>query len=255
MTVRRLVVLILCTLTPSLLAAQTPVASEAPSGDIPLIVHCLKQTDAVELKGCVQQMAKVVKLNDELAVLERKMLQACLAPGQVELRECVEKIVSQPTPEREKRVTALDKALRGWEVLTRPSRLDGSTTIVLMLESEDDFETLAGKRYRPSISLRCMENRTSAYVSSDGFFFNEDVPVAFRLDKENAVAQTWQRSTNYTAAGLWDGSRAVPFVKSLLGKSTLILRVTTMREGNKEMAFNIAGLDGHIGPLRQACKW
>jgi type VI secretion system protein VasI len=77
----------------------------------------------------------------------------------------------------------------------------------------------------------------------------------WRADQDKASAQTWDASDDKTAAGVWGGGRAIPFIKSLLGRKRLVMRVTPYEMGAREMEFNIAGLDQVVEPLRTACKW
>lgn len=150
-----------------------------------------------------------------------------------------------PPPEPEKRT---------WEKIETASRMDGSPSVGLLLVSDDEISTGIGTMTRPYLYLRCRENVTSVHIGAN-WFLDDNVPVTFRLDKEKPVSQSWSASTDRKAAGLWDGSRAIPFIKSLLGRETLLVRVTPFREGPKEMAFNITGAEAAIEPLRKACRW
>lgn len=237
--------------------SQTPAAADDNTADDmpPWVQPCLKATEPAAMKACIQQMAGWVSLTLQVEVSTRRVLRGCLNLDDAGMRECVASIAHRPDSPAERRATALDKALRGWEVATSQSRLGGPPAIYLTLDSEDEIENAAGRRERAKLTVRCQENTTSVFVRAEGFYLTEDVPFAYRIDTDKAVAQTWRGSTNNKAAGLWDGGRAIPFIKSLLGRSTLIVRVTPFRDAPREMAFNIAGLDQHIGSLREACKW
>ncbi len=144
--------------------------------------------------------------------------------------------------------------VRGWEKLESASRMDGSPSVILVLDSDDEVPAGYGVMTRPSLLIRCRENVTSLYISAN-WFLSDNVPVTYRLDKEKPVSQSWPGSTDRKAVGLWSGDRAIPFIKSLLGRETLLVRVTPFREAPKEMAFNIVGTETAIEPLRKACKW
>jgi type VI secretion system protein VasI len=223
--------------------------------DVPAVKKCLKETEAAALQECVRRLATLVMLSDRIEKAQKQLLQACLAGDDATLRHCAAKFAGSSDPQRQAREKALDAALRTWEVVTGESRLDSSSTVVLRIESDDELQSNVGSSYRAWLYLRCRENATSAFVTAEQWFLTGDqVSIAYRVDKEKPQAQTWARSTNYNAAGIWDGARAIPFIKSLLGHETLVVRVTS-RDGVKESAFNIAGLEVHVGPLKQACKW
>lgn len=62
-------------------------------------------------------------------------------------------------------------------------------------------------------------------------------------------------STDNKALGLWSGGKAIPVVKQMLGKSTMITRMTPFSESPFTATFNISGLNRAIEPLRKACNW
>ena len=170
------------------------------------------------------------------------------------MRQCIAETAKPLEKKETEQTEALKKALRTWEVRRDTSRMDSSTRVFLALESDDEVEIGYGRRERPILWLRCIENTTAAIINAD-WYLDASISVQFRVGDEKPVAQTWTPSTDRKAAGLWDGARAIPFIKSLLGKKALLVRLSTYNQGAKEMAFNIEGLDRVIDPLRTACKW
>ncbi|WP_157018348.1 type VI secretion system-associated protein TagO [Mesorhizobium xinjiangense] len=57
------------------------------------------------------------------------------------------------------------------------------------------------------------------------------------------------------ALGLWNGSRSIPVIKQMLGKSRMIVRMTPYNENPFTATFDITGLENEIAPLRDACQW
>lgn len=237
-----------------LLAVASPAwaTDDPPEVEIQWLKECLASSDVATLQECVRRFAKLAKAYNDLRAIETDLAASCAASADIEaMRSCLKTMAGRPKPQT---ADALAAAIRTWDVQTVQSRMDSSKSIVLSLESDDEVQTRMGQRERPRLILRCVENVTAAYVSA-GWFLGDAVPVQWRADKDQALAQTWQRSDNRRAAGLWNGARAIPFIKALLGKSLLVMRVTPYQEGPKEMAFHIEGLDKVITPLQQACRW
>lgn len=241
-------------LLPLLVGALTGVAQaqDADSVDLPMIKSCLAATETAELQGCVRKLAEYIKIVDDMDQASRVLVARCADQAPETFKQCAKTYLTFD-PKRTERADALAGALRTWEVSTNKSKMNDSTSVFLSLEADDEVTTV-GAPFRPRLLLRCMENVTSVLVFGE-WFLGDGVPVVYRIDKEQPVAQTWQRSDNYKTAGLWDGGRAIPMIKTLLGKSTLVMRITPRSEGPKEMSFNISGLDKVIEPLKKSCKW
>lgn len=248
----------IATATAVALLVASPVFSQDKAeteDELPLIKHCLAATAVDELQECVRRLAKGLEAGRALRRTELKIVGVCVERETVqELRECLAILVRPETPEQRKQSEELQAAVRTWDVSKGTSRMDSSGLVHLTLESEDEISLGYGKRARPLLALRCRENTTALFVSSD-WYLAENVSVQWRIDQEKPAAQTWNGSTNHKAAGLWDGGRSIPLIKSMLGKKTFLIRITTYNEGAREMSFNIEGLDKVIEPLRTACKW
>lgn len=229
--------------------------ADANEVDVPVVRQCLKETGASELRQCVRDLARLVTLGDKINVLERRMVGTCIEDDKTldEVRACL-KSLAKPDPKRESRAAALEGAMRTWDTIRGKSRMNDVDNIYLRLESDDEVADSAGTRSRPILWVRCLDNVTSVIVYGE-WFLPDNVSVTWRIDKDKPVAQTWDRSDNYKSAGLWEGGRAIPLIKSMLGKETFLIRLAPRNSGAKEMSFNIAGLDVAIEPLRKACKW
>jgi len=218
--------------------------------------RCVRETDTVELRNCLRNLGLMAQEQEQNERKIKAGIRDCMRDNSVDaMRICLAYLVGEKEGASQRREDAISTALRTWTVSREESRMDGSSRVYLSLESEDEIPVGFGLRRRPVLHIRCVDNVTTASIASD-WFLGETVPVQWRVDHEKAVTQTWGRaSPTGNSAGLWFGARSVPFAKSLLGKSTLTMRVTSFQDGAKEMAFNIAGLDNVIGPLREACKW
>lgn len=238
----------------SVAAAQTPTDDLA---DAPVIQDCRKATEVAELRDCVNRLIKLTLAQDRLDEARRGMVVSCMGKQtSEEIRDCLGTVFDpEQNKRRQQRASALEKATRTWEMSESKSRMDNSPSVFLKLESDDEIQS-GGGRMRPVLWLRCRENSTNVLIVSEWFIgTSRGVPVIWKAGDDKPVAQTWEPADNNRAAGLWSGDRAIPFIKALLGKNTLIMRVTPYDEGPKEMSFTVEGLDAVVGPLRAACKW
>lgn len=85
--------------------------------------------------------------------------------------------------------------------------------------------------------------------------YSDDGHVTYRLDDDKARNASMDASTDNEALGLWNGGRAIPVIKQMLGKSKMILRARPYGESAFTATFNIAGIEEAIAPLRQECHW
>ena len=79
--------------------------------------------------------------------------------------------------------------------------------------------------------------------------------MTYRIDKLPAEAHRWSISTDFEATGLWNGASAIPFIRSLFGHETLLVRVTPYGASPATAVFDIEGLQAAAAPLMQACHW
>lgn len=150
-------------------------------------------------------------------------------------------------------------ASSNWTVHTQTSKIDDSPTVVLMLTSDDDFPGKYGnQRTNAEMTIRCMENRTSAFFQFGDHFMADNGDfghVTFRIDDKPAFSRSLRESTDHGTLGLWDGGASIPFLKQLMEADQLVVRATPFSESPITTTFTVAGLAAAIKPLRDACKW
>jgi len=100
---------------------------------------------------------------------------------------------------------------------------------------------------------------TTAIQFQVGDHFLSDIQgyskVEYRLDTAPMASKTFRASTSNETLGLWSGRSAIPFVKQMLGRDRMIVRITPYNESPVMMEFTIAGLQKDIATLRETCKW
>ena len=144
-----------------------------------------------------------------------------------------------------------------WVVSEDISNIDDSKSVVLYLSSNTNG-SCGYKNQKHDLMIRCKENTTSAYFIFGGCFMSDTRGgnrVTYRIDAMKARTKRFGISNDNKALGLWSGGSSIPFVKSLLGRSKLIVRATPFSDSTVSAEYNISGLETAIQPLRKACHW
>lgn len=139
-----------------------------------------------------------------------------------------------------------------WDVVEEKSPLDDSKTIYGMLTATSVQRTGIGTG-TAVLLMRCRENTTSLVLSTDMFMLSETPSVTFRKNEEPAVKAVWGRSSDYKAVGLWSGSDAIPFIKSLKNNDKLFFRLED--KDRLDAIFNLSDVETLAAKIGQACAW
>lgn len=220
--------------------------------------QCPKTEDVGELKTCVKDLLALQRMADAAQQTYMDLVEECLEQKTLDgTQDCIRKltgpaVMAPPVAPQPSMTPIVVKP--EWRVTEEASRMDGSATVFMSLSADEPVPTSYGTMTRPSLHIRCRERATNLFIAGEWFLGN-DVPVMFRLDKDKPVQQTWQASSDSKAAGLWNGGTSIPFIKAMLGREQLLVRVTPYRDGPREMAFSIGGLAKAVEPLRKACGW
>ena len=139
-----------------------------------------------------------------------------------------------------------------WDVEATKSAIDDSPSVTALLMPTETSSTGVGDGGL-AIILRCVENTTSVVLSTNMFMVAENVSVTTRIDDKPAQTSSWGRSTNYKAVGLWNGSKAIPFVRELATASTLVIRVQESDRIDGE--FELGDVRAVAQQVADACNW
>lgn len=202
-------------------------------------------------------MKKAMFLAAALAVAPhvqaQESLQSCAAKPVSERLACYDALAEQEASESSVSTTQSE-----WIVRTTVSPVDDSKNVFLQVSGENGIQNQYGQNAEMTLTLACRENTTSAYVFFGGHFMSSlqgAGRVTYRIDKQPAQTKNFEESNNHEALGLWSGGTAIPFIKSLFGGTSLYLEATPYSDNRVSDFFPIAGLEGAIAPLRQACNW
>lgn len=152
------------------------------------------------------------------------------------------------------------KAAGSWNERIVTSEFEDTKDVFLYVDSEApiDCGSLRGSS-EARLFLRCMENTTAVIIQTKCHLtssrYNGYGDVDVRMDDAPAKVVSMESSTSNDALGLWSGGKAIPFIKSMIGKEKLITRFTPFSESPVTARFDITGLDEAIAPLRESCGW
>jgi len=162
-------------------------------------------------------------------------------------------ITKQNSPE-----TKPEELKLNWKPFIERSKIDDSKSVFFTTISIGSFSTKYNKNQKVKFTLRCLENRTSAYFNF-GSEYMSDVSgygeITLRKDKAKATTKSFSVSTDNSALGLWEGSLAIPFIKSLKGGESLLIQFTPVNDNRQIVIFDISGIEDVIPTLANSCNW
>ena len=147
-----------------------------------------------------------------------------------------------------------------WYVSIRESEFRDTTDVFLSIVSDEPVQCGSLRDAVPAhLTIRCMENTTAMLIKADCHLvssrYNDYGDVDIRLDDLPTTTVSMEESTDHKSLGLWSGGRSIPFVKTMIGKDTMLTRFTPYSHSPVTARFHISGLDEAITPLRESCGW
>jgi type VI secretion system protein VasI len=150
-----------------------------------------------------------------------------------------------------------------WQVTEEQSPMDDSRTVVLTLEADDEARGPLGA-VRPSLIVRCKENKTQVYVATGmaasvesygEYSIVPDDSHTVRLRFDDAVASTeyWYESTDHKA--LFAARDSIEFAKKISEVVVLTFQFTPFDASPQAARFDVRGLDPHLHKVAEACGW
>lgn len=140
-----------------------------------------------------------------------------------------------------------------WRYTDETSALDDRKDVWLSVNSKNTEGNAIGSPTRATLWVRCMENRTNLLIGFERYT-TDNQSVKFRLDDGSIQTQWMETMRGGDGIGIWSGSRAIPFIKNMFGKETMVIAYNTYT-GPVEFTFDISGLRERIEPLASACNW
>lgn len=143
----------------------------------------------------------------------------------------------------------------GWVARTETSPVDDRQNVFLSRTAESEITGWLGKKHRPTLMIRCKENRTEMFVTTGmaaSVEYRDQHTVTIRYDKEPAFEVRMGDSTDKEALFFGD---AIPQIKRMMGQQEMLFRFTPFNASPAMTTFKVAGLEEAIKPLRTACGW
>jgi type VI secretion system protein VasI len=141
-----------------------------------------------------------------------------------------------------------------WRVSHDISEIAGTKDVYLSVEGTT-IRGKFGQHFRPSLWLRCAEKETNVLIEWGQYLGLDRARLEWRIDEEGPRTDAWHISSDREAVGLWSGGTAIPFIRTLIDKSKLAVRITPYGESPVTTTFPISGLRAAVTPLREACGW
>ncbi len=222
---------------------QTPYTAEAQSLDkkaVEVLASVLYQQGetSVENKG-FEAARKVFQ-----EIVEKYPSTSSARQAKLSLRDLDRRI-------EEARVRAIGNGQ--WYVREETSPVDDSTNVYLSLRAEDTIRSRFGKSVRPSLYVRCKENKTEVFINWGVYLGIDQTHVLQRFDGKRAATVLWNISTDHEATFYRSGH--IAFARQLVRHEKLLLQTTPYGESPVMVSFRLEGLRSAIKPLRKACGW
>ncbi|MCX5569631.1 type VI secretion system-associated protein TagO [Kaistia nematophila] len=141
-----------------------------------------------------------------------------------------------------------------WEIGRQRSEIAGTDDVFLSVWGTP-YRGRYGKNVVPVLWVRCHEKKTGVMVVWGSYLGLDETRVEWRIDEGGRSTGSWRISSDREAVGLWTGASAIPFIRTLLGKNRIAMRVIPYGEDPAETVFPITGLDKQIGEVKSACGW
>ena len=170
--------------------------------------------------------------------LKRQLRNCASIDGQIRRLDCYDAVVAEMTD------SGTPRKADEWEVQSKSSPMDDSTTVVLGLR---------GLERRVDLVVGCREKALYVLVAPRGEILSlHGALVRTRLGKGRAEKKRWRISSDQKSA-IYPGS-AKAFIQALLEEERLAVEVEVSLGGTVTDVFDIHRLKEAIGPLKAQCS-
>lgn len=138
-----------------------------------------------------------------------------------------------------------------WFVSESKDKLTDNVTVNAWITNKDAY--IKGRLARDiSISARCSNNKTEAFISFEDIVSHDGTQVAYRLDDGEVVKEKWSRAEG--GQGLFSPN-SIKFLKNLKEHRKLTFGFTPYASEMVAIDFDISGVDEMIKHISDACNW
>ncbi|MDP8250689.1 type VI secretion system-associated protein TagO [Pseudochrobactrum saccharolyticum] len=166
---------------------------------------------------------------------------------------CFDKLFpkSEGTNETQESKVEIEATNSPWDVTEEKSPIDDSPRIraFILPKGGENKSSIFGSI---GLGLRCHDNTTSVIYLHGDFSMNDTTQITYRFGDGSSQTEKWSSSDTRKAIGLWNGSRAIPFMKQLKNGMTLAIQTQTPRS---EAVFELGNVEDIVQKVSAACKW
>lgn len=152
-----------------------------------------------------------------------------------------------------------EEATGKWRLQSAPSAVSSRTDHTISLASQSLVQCRWTDARPVELRIRCLSNVTSVFLETGCYMASgtnrADGDVAFQIDGGETRVARMTAGPDGRSLGFWSGDRAIPFIRALLGKSALGVRMTPHSDDPISAVFDLRGIDTAIAPARTACGW
>lgn len=140
-----------------------------------------------------------------------------------------------------------------WLEAVSKDKFTGNTRTIYVNSSIDSFYNDLGVEKKPVIMAGCDNNTTNVVISFDTVITcGDDEKIGLKFDDEQPYYEYWDGSTSCKALF---SPQPIKFLKKMIGKKHLMVRFTPHGSGNRDVTFDIRGIDKVVEKLSNACRW
>ncbi|MGZ9109296.1 MAG: hypothetical protein ACXW4B_10820 [Micavibrio sp.] len=144
----------------------------------------------------------------------------------------------------------IGKGMGKWKVTTEKSPVDDTQNVFASILGDEYIQNRQGKATKPSLILRCKEQKVEGYILWDEKLGYVDVLVNTRIGKGEQEGARWKLSADKTAAFIPDPTA---FAQSLIGQDSLYTSIWIPSADPIATNYDIRGSALALQPLLDAC--
>ena len=146
-----------------------------------------------------------------------------------------------------------------WSTRSAPSLLAGKTNQTVSRDSQEEFKCRLTRPRRMALKVMCRDNVTSIAFETGCYMTSSEYRsygyVTYRLDTANTRIAHMVAGPDNHSLGFWSGDAAIPFIRELLGKKRIEVKMTPYAEDPIAASFDLSGMEDAIKPVRKECGW
>ena len=140
-----------------------------------------------------------------------------------------------------------------WIEIVRKDGFTGNTLSRYSNIATDSFYGNYGKEKIPVLTAFCGDNKTEVYIEFGTVMTCGDgMKMGLKFDDQKPYYEYWSGSTDCKALF---SRQPVKLLQKMVGKKQLMVRFTPYASGDKNVTFDLRGIDKVVEKLSNACHW